>query len=195
MPWKNGGGITRELQLMPPGAGLDQFIWRASLAEVASDGPFSIFPGIERTLVLLDGAGFTLHFDTHHQRLDQALQPYEFDGEHAITARLLDGPTRDFNLMVRRDAAHAELAIVQGPGAWQFDARVTLLYCCQGSIELRHSNSATATLDAGDLLHIAPVEAGLWQGSASAAASLIVIRVTPHHAPHPTPHHSSGASL
>lgn len=58
--WKNGGGVTREIAVFPEGAGMDDFVWRASLAEVAADGPFSAFPGIDRTITLAEGAGMDL---------------------------------------------------------------------------------------------------------------------------------------
>ncbi len=63
MPWKNGGGETVEIAVFPPGAGVDDFDWRISMATVASDGPFSIFPGIDRTLSILDGAGLSLKME------------------------------------------------------------------------------------------------------------------------------------
>ena len=34
-PWKNGGGVTREIAVEPPGAGFDSFGWRVSTAVVA----------------------------------------------------------------------------------------------------------------------------------------------------------------
>ena len=57
VPWKNGGGTTAEVAVHPPGAGLDDFDWRISMADVAVDGPFSRFPGVDRTLVLAEGRG------------------------------------------------------------------------------------------------------------------------------------------
>jgi len=59
-PWKNGGGTTRDIASSPPGASLDDFVWRLSLAQVDRDGPFSRFDNVDRTLVLLSGA-MTLH--------------------------------------------------------------------------------------------------------------------------------------
>ena len=53
MPWKNGGGETVEIAVSPEGAALSEFDWRISMATVATDGPFSIFPGIDRTLSIL----------------------------------------------------------------------------------------------------------------------------------------------
>ncbi len=52
-PWKNGGGVTREIVCQPPGAGLAAFDWRVSIATIASDGPFSLFAGIDRVITLL----------------------------------------------------------------------------------------------------------------------------------------------
>jgi hypothetical protein len=59
-PWKNGGGRTTLLALHPPAADFARFAWRASVADVATDGPFSEFAGVDRTLVLLRGAGMRL---------------------------------------------------------------------------------------------------------------------------------------
>ncbi|MEC4600651.1 HutD family protein, partial [Burkholderia vietnamiensis] len=42
-PWKNGGGVTREIAAYPPGAALDAFAWRVSVADVGAGGPFSRF--------------------------------------------------------------------------------------------------------------------------------------------------------
>ena len=60
LPWKNGKGATLELAIAPPGAGLDDFDWRISSARVEGAGPFSHFPGIDRSLGLLSGAGLRL---------------------------------------------------------------------------------------------------------------------------------------
>ena len=57
MPWKNGLGSTTEIAIFPANAKLDDFDWRVSMAQVTSDGPFSSFPGIDRTLLVIDGAG------------------------------------------------------------------------------------------------------------------------------------------
>src|SRR5471032_2321477 len=62
-PWKNGGGVTRELAAFPPHSNFADFIWRVSVADVHADGAFSTFPGIDRQIALLEGAGLTLRFD------------------------------------------------------------------------------------------------------------------------------------
>lgn len=60
MPWKNGGGMTRELVCQPPDADMDSFDWRVSIAHIASDGPFSSFSGVDRIITLLSGGGVHL---------------------------------------------------------------------------------------------------------------------------------------
>jgi uncharacterized protein len=143
-PWKNGGGVTREIAAVPPGAALDAFIWRVSIADVAQAGPFSRFAEIDRTLVLLSGAGMLLD-ETREaggaqvHALTQPLDVARFAGESAIDARLVDGATRDFNLMVRRGAASGALEIWQSEGRTKqhkLSADVALLFCAAGSLDV-----------------------------------------------------------
>jgi len=104
--WKNGGGWTTELAR----SGDDDFRWRISIAEIASDGPFSRFPGVERDLVLLDGSGIELDIDdAPTRRVAQRFERVHFAGESNVACRLLAGPTRDFNVMARRDQVRAEV--------------------------------------------------------------------------------------
>ena len=103
MPWKNGGGVTTEIAIGPDCASIEDFEWRVSTAEVATDGPFSRFPGIDRTLVVLDGAGIRLAFaEGELVTLDSASQPYAFQGDQPVTGLLAAGPIVDLNVMSRR---------------------------------------------------------------------------------------------
>jgi environmental stress-induced protein Ves len=103
MAWKNGGGETLELLTSPFGAGLDTFDWRISLATVTADGPFSIFPEIDRTLTLLDGAGLDLTIgDAAPVRLTGDTEPFAFAADVPCRGRLLAGPVTDLNVMTRR---------------------------------------------------------------------------------------------
>lgn len=113
MPWKNGGGRTTEIAVHPPTAALEEFLWRVSIADVASDGPFSRFPGVDRTIVLLGGAGMRLADGGHEVELRTRFEPYRFSGDDAIECTLLAGPVRDFNAMVRRGAARGSVTIVR----------------------------------------------------------------------------------
>ncbi len=103
-PWKNGGGVTRELLRLPAGSG-DDWTLRISVADIAADGPFSAFPGITRWFAVLTGAGVRLAFADRTLDLRQGDAPLRFDGAETPGCTLLDGPTRDLNVMVRSDRA------------------------------------------------------------------------------------------
>ncbi|MFF4831147.1 HutD family protein [Streptomyces sp. NPDC001315] len=112
--WKNGGGVTREIAASPPGAGMDAFAWRVSLAEVAADGPFSAFPEVERTLTLVEGAGMDLTVGGRRRLVDTRYVPQDFPGDVPTDCRLLGGPVVNFNVMWRRGAAAPTVAVVRG---------------------------------------------------------------------------------
>lgn len=112
IPWKNGGGLTRTLAVEPEGAGFDDFLWRVSIADVTAPGRFSNFPGVDRIIVLLEGQGMILHEDGGGSfALTDAFVPHAFSGEARIDAALVRGPSRDFNVMVRRGRARASVRV------------------------------------------------------------------------------------
>lgn len=106
--WRNGGGETRELISYPPGAA--SFEWRASIATLAQDGPFSAFPGIDRIITLLHGEAVDLTAAAVQHRLTP-LQPWAFAGELALEARLHGGISEDFNIMTRRGRWQATVEV------------------------------------------------------------------------------------
>ncbi len=109
-PWKNGGGSTRELLAWPSAAD-----WRVrlSVAEVAADGPFSRFEGVQRWFAVLTGAGVQLAVNGATHTVTVASPPLAFDGAADTHCILIDGPTQDFNLMLRGGTARVQR--VQGP--------------------------------------------------------------------------------
>ena len=111
-PWRNGGGSSREIVCWPPGAGLDDFDWRVSIASVAASGPFSCFAGVDRTIVLLAGDGLRLQAPGLDHRLDTLHAPFAFSGDAALHCTLLGGESTDLNAMSRRARGRAGLRIV-----------------------------------------------------------------------------------
>lgn len=97
-PWRNGGGTTRELVAWPDSAAWQ---WRASVAEVVQDGPFSSFTGVKRWFAVLQGDGVCLTVDGRLHMLTRSDQPLAFDGAAQTTCELLGGATQDFNLMLQ----------------------------------------------------------------------------------------------
>lgn len=108
MPWKNGGGETQEIAVFPEGASVGDFDWRLSMATVATDGPFSVFPGIDRIITIIDGDAMTLSIEGREPvLLDQSSEPYAFPGDAPTSGALRNGTIADLNLMVRRGLPHA----------------------------------------------------------------------------------------
>jgi len=133
MPWKNGGGTTTEIATHPSGTALDDFAWRVSVADVDRDGPFSRFPGIDRTIVLLEGAGMRLTGGGRDATLRIAFEPHSFAGDDAIDCALIAGPIRDFNAMFRRGRAHGTVAVVRGGGAEIAPSEFLLAFSATGA--------------------------------------------------------------
>lgn len=152
--WKNGGGWTTELARDGDG---DDFRWRVSIAQIESDGPFSAFPGIERDLLLLDGAGIELDIDdAPPRRLTRRFERVHFAGEARVDCRLLAGPTRDFNVMARRDAVHAEVVARPLAGSMLIFAEPGiewLIHVLAGHVEARRGEQ-TLRAEAGASLHL-----------------------------------------
>lgn len=108
-PWKNGKGETVELARADRDGAM---LWRLSMATVTEDGPFSIFPGIERNLTVLDGPGFRLVGDG----IDLPclpLSPVAFPGDVAIGAVETGGQvSTDFNVMSARGLPLPQVDVV-----------------------------------------------------------------------------------
>lgn len=103
--WKNGKGETLEIAVHPAAATLDDFDWRISAALLDVDADFSVFPGIDRTLAIIDGAGIVLRSGYELHRLDQNAPPLRFSGDEPARAELIHGRSADLNVMVRRGVA------------------------------------------------------------------------------------------
>jgi hypothetical protein len=155
MPWKNGGGRTTEIATHPPGAALDTFVWRVSIADVGRDGPFSPFPGIDRAIVLLDGAGMRLTGDDRDVEISRPYEPSCFSGDESIECTLIAGPVRDFNAMFRRGAASGSIAVVRGSAAAVAPADFRLAYAAAGAHECVIAGRPPFVLEPG---HAAVVE-------------------------------------
>ena len=116
MAWSNGTGITYEVAVSPPDAGLGDFDWRISIAEISADSVFSTFGGVDRILLLIEGDGMRLTVDgTVH-----ALETFDrvaFAGEAQASCTLPSGPTRDLNIMTRRGVYDATLHVIRGASA------------------------------------------------------------------------------
>lgn len=133
-PWKNGGGATTEIAVFPTGAGFDDFDWRVSLATITEDGPFSQFPGIDRSLALVDGDGVLLDFGDERIVLSPTEPLVEFAGEDVVHATVNGQPTLDFNVMTRRGRCRHRIEPFVVRGATELPRRSgsTLVFLAEG---------------------------------------------------------------
>lgn len=107
MPWKNGGGVTTELFCK-----VDQdnrLLFRISMAKVSTSGPFSLFPEINRALLLLSGNGFKLTGTKTQTTLTLDSPTLYFSGEEPISCELIQGECLDFNVMIHSHAGEASV--------------------------------------------------------------------------------------
>ena len=154
--WQNGGGWTTELAARRPSAEA-AFDWRISIAEIDGDGAFSTFPGCDRQIAVIDGPGMEIAFaEAEPIRLDQRLKFAAFAGEWNAHGRLLGGPVRDFNIIVRRAAFRADVLHrpLVGPMVFLPEPATWFVWLAAGRAELK--DTGEAELAAGDSLLIEP---------------------------------------
>jgi environmental stress-induced protein Ves len=137
VPWKNGGGTTAEIAAFPEGSGFETFGWRVSMADVASDGPFSLFPGIDRTLIVIEGDGIELDVEGIAYSLNTASPKLSFSGDDITAGRLLSGPIRDLNVMTRRGQfRHRTRFVEPGVALLSEDTTVAFLVPLDGPFDV-----------------------------------------------------------
>jgi environmental stress-induced protein Ves len=156
MRWKNGVGETAEIAVRPEGAALDQFDWRVSMARIEAPGPFSAFPGVDRTLTVLDGEGFRLTVDGRPAvELTPASAPFAFSGESPASATLLGGAVTDLNVMTRRSRLwHRVRRFAPGEQlSLETTGDTSVVFCSRGSLRVS-AGRAVAELGERDSLLI-----------------------------------------
>ncbi|HTJ93794.1 MAG TPA: HutD family protein [Pararobbsia sp.] len=157
VPWKNRGGVTREIAMQAPAhpAVPDEFDWRVSVAEIDQPGPFSTFERVDRILVMTRGEQMVLRHGDALERL-ACWQPFEFAGETPVTAHLPTGPTRDFNLMVRRDYGRGVVHVYHASQQLAIATGVALFYCAAGAFAIGAvgDDDPPVMLEEGDTLRV-----------------------------------------
>jgi len=170
IPWKNGGGITREIAIAREG---DDVLWRLSMADVAVDGPFSNFSGLSRILTVIAGAGMDL--ETPQSILSAELnKPVRFDGALKVHSRLKNGPIQDFNLMFNPQRCHGDVMPIRGSfnQIVSSDLRMLLaVFCTTGIAEVGEGTH----LEKGDTALIGP---GAISVNVKKSASAIIVTIT-----------------
>ena len=182
MPWKNGGGSTTEIAIEPPGASLgESFTWRVSSAAVAASGLFSSFPGLVRSLLLVEGVGFILDIEGQGRlRLKHPGQVASFSGDATVGATLIQGPCMDFGIISDPAKVRVELQWLNlGRDATSLSlAPTTLLYAPWGPVVV---DPLGLELEPKDCLRFDPADAGTHLGlrAAFGTTPLVVVSIWP----------------
>ena len=178
MRWKNGLGETLEIAIAPEWAALERFDWRVSMARVEAAGPFSAFPGIDRTLTVLDGAGFRLAVDgLEAVDLTSAVAPFPFPGDRAAAATLLGGAVTDLNVMTRRDGWwHRVRRLAPGEAVPVPNAAATVLVVCAEGRARVTAGGVTEELDTYDTL-IVPRPTEVIEAVGAPVARLLLVEL------------------
>lgn len=163
MPWKNGGGLTREIFREP--AEPAPFDWRLSLASIDASGPFSVFVGYQRTLVLVEGAGVELDFGQHgRSRLSRPGQSVSFDGAWQTRCTLLEGRSTDLNLILATermcsatDSLHLTDAHLVQTAQWD----ETLVCCISGVLRVTNAGGQSEELASVDVARCSPTDGAI----------------------------------
>lgn len=177
--WRNGLGWTREIHAAEDGGG--GWDWRLSIAEIEADGPYSVFPGVEREQVLLSGGGLALDFGGgDERRLAPPHGRQRFPGDVPVAARLEAGRVEVFNLMwqPRRVAARLWHRPLVGSMLLFVDPGTTwAVHVMAGRAELGGRDAHTL-LEAGDTALLAS-HAGRGRQLVEGAGELLLVRVEP----------------
>jgi len=139
-PWKNGQGWTAEAAVFPEGATLEGFDWRISFAGTEASGPFSTFPEVDRTLAVLEGR-IELSMDGQPAiELSSSSLPVCFPGDVPTSARLIEGPLRDLNVMTRRGifAHQMQRFALKDSVELAVDGEVTGVICRQAGLRVSY---------------------------------------------------------
>ena len=169
MPWRNGGGTTTEILVEPEGVDLAQgrFRYRVSIADIASDGPFSRFDGYDRHIMLLSGAGMTLDCG-RHGRIDLATPfvPQTFSGDWEVHGSPVAGPVRDFNVIVDRATASSSLAVrvlAEGERLTLGPATACVVHVISGALEQADEGDTLVASGSIELVARAPARVAIAQ--------------------------------
>ena len=113
MPWANGLGTSYEVASDRNADG--EWTWRVAIAPVVEDGPFSVMPGVDRELVVIEGNGMVLEVDGVSVECSPG-QVIRFFGDSVTIARLVDGPVVDLGLMTVRGSVIGSMVVIADAG-------------------------------------------------------------------------------
>lgn len=176
--WKNGGGVTREVAASPDGAGLEDFDWRVSTAEVRVAGPFSLFPGVDRTLSVLAGELWLTTGEPGPVKLSERSAPFSFPGDLPVWGEPHGACVKDLNVMTRRGRYVAHVRRLDGAAAAALTLSAgTSLILALSDLVVRVAGAAFALSRWDAARFTGPARCALSASAGQAACYLIAIDV------------------
>lgn len=140
-PWKNGGGVTRELavDLQVP------LRWRLSQATVEKPGPFSFFAGYERHFIILDGGPLMIRHSGRSRVLSR-YDVFKFSGDDQTIVEV-EKPAEDFNVFALRSKAKASVFVLamqeEEETRLPLNGQEHFVYLVGGEIEVQNQDENT----------------------------------------------------
>ena len=134
VPWKNGNGMTLEIATDAGTVGGD-WSWRISIADVPQRSTFSMYPGVDRFMMRLDGTHLDIVRGEHTFAVPDTGTALTFAGEEEVVGIPTGTGVRDVNLMVRRDRWRGALHILRD-GCMRADAPKVLVHAAHGDLEI-----------------------------------------------------------
>jgi environmental stress-induced protein Ves len=156
--WPNGAGISWDIASAPPNVAPSEKNWRFSTALIERDAPFSMLPGVDRIITLIDGAGFMLDVDGLDELLiNRPFVPTPFPGDSPAACRVEGGASTVLNLLLARSRIAAEVSVHREGAhvAVSLDCEVVLLFALAGRALLT-SDTLEAHVNPGDAAILRP---------------------------------------
>lgn len=127
MPWKNRQGTTAQILISPKGASLDKldFDYRLSSAPIREAGPFSRFPGYQRILLPVSGAGFVLNGHPY-----ATFEAAHFSGDDETHCELLKKEVTDLGLIYHPERVSANVRVLNVPFPLTLTLEADKTYLC-----------------------------------------------------------------
>lgn len=136
--WRNGMGTSWEIAAFKKEGAID-FSWRFAKARIDGDVPFSMYPGMDRAFMMLDGDGMDLEFGNGEKlEVHERFVPHQFACDVPLNCKLLGRPSMDLNLFAARDELRlsCEVVTLSGEQILPLSNAVTVFYGLDGQASI-----------------------------------------------------------
>jgi environmental stress-induced protein Ves len=136
--WRNGQGVSWEIVSFKNDGAAD-FSWRFAKARIDNDVPFSIYPGMDRIFMMIEGQGMDLEFEGGRiLRVHEKFVPHKFSCDVPLVCKLRGGPSLDLNLFTARGEYRAECEVVNCNGSMDIETKnvEAVIYVLDRTVEV-----------------------------------------------------------